>query len=578
MKNLIFLFVGLFLLTSSNTTLGSNKAGNKAGSGNDPQTESSITIQCTPDLQAIASMWANEYGRLNPGVNIEVVKMSKSPQPADFSKGPDVSFVSGDYLEKLDGDALWKVMVASDVIVPLISSKNPFLSKINRKGVSSDELAAIFNNPENQTWGVLLGNKQAAPVHYYRINNDAVQSQAAGFLKSDPSVMTGINVANTSELISALQQDPYGIAFCRLMDVVDTKNQQLAKQVTLLPIDKNRNGSLDKFETIYGNLTEFSRGVWIGKYPRTLSRTIYAVSPEKPATTTELAFITWVITSGQQLLTPAGNNDLAYSTRNAKRIEMLSGTPAYAEILTTTGFLTTRLNGLSIFSLIIVLLIPVILALMIRDAVIRHKRQKEADMSGSITPVPVFLDENSIKVPGGLYFDKSHTWAFMEKDGVVRIGIDDFLQHITGTLTRIKMKGPGERVKKGDPLFSIIRNGKQLTIHAPISGTIKAQNDMLISDTSIMNASPYTDGWVCQIEPTNWTREIRLLFLGDTYKEWLKTEFSRFKDFIAASIKGNNAEYAQIILQDGGELKDGILADLGPEVWEDFQTSFIDKN
>ncbi len=30
------------------------------------------------------------------------------------------------------------------------------------------------------------------------------------------------------------------------------------------------------------------------------------------------------------------------------------------------------------------------------------------------------------------------------------------------------------------------------------------------------------------------------------------------------------------ILQDGGELRDNILADQGPEVWEEFQRKFID--
>ncbi len=33
-----------------------------------------------------------------------------------------------------------------------------------------------------------------------------------------------------------------------------------------------------------------------------------------------------------------------------------------------------------------------------------------------------------------------------------------------------------------------------------------------------------------------------------------------------------------VILQDGGQLTDNVLADLGPEVWEDFQTNFIDKS
>jgi hypothetical protein len=50
---------------------------------------------------------------------------------------------------------------------------------------------------------------------------------------------------------------------------------------------------------------------------------------------------------------------------------------------------------------------------------------------------------------------------------------------------------------------------------------------------------------------------------------------SRLKEFLTSIIKPESIEYAPI-LQDGGELKDGLLSDLGPEVWEDFQTNFID--
>ena len=64
--------------------------------------------------------------------------------------------------------------------------------------------------------------------------------------------------------------------------------------------------------------------------------------------------------------------------------------------------------------------------------------------------------------------------------------------------------------------------------------------------------------------------------MADVYNEWLKKEFSRLKDFLAISVKSQKVEYAQIILQDGGDLKDGVLEDLGPEIWEDFQTNFID--
>ncbi len=249
-----------------------------------------------------------------------------------------------------------------------------------------------------------------------------------------------------------------------------------------------------------------------------------------------------------------------------------------AGIPVNTGFFTNKLHGLSIFSMIIIALIPFILAYMITKAVARHKREKiEAELVTATASSAVF-DENTVEVPNGLYFDKTHTWAFMEKNGTVRVGIDDFLQHTTGSLTRVEMKNPGEKVKKGEQLFSIIQQGKQLDIYAPISGIIKDYNHILSEKTSIINSSPYSNGWVYLIEPTNWTRELRFLLMGEKYKEWLKNEFSRLKDFLALSVKGDNVNYAHIVLQDGGELKDGILAELGPNVWEDFQTQFIDTS
>jgi len=210
------------------------------------------------------------------------------------------------------------------------------------------------------------------------------------------------------------------------------------------------------------------------------------------------------------------------------------------------------------------------------DAIVRYSRQKKSKVPSLAAVTSGIFNESSIIVPKGIYFDKSHTWAFMEKNGAVKIGIDDFLLHITGPLSRIKMKNPGEKILKGEPVLSIIQNGKQLTINAPISGTIKSQNILLAEDSTIVNTSPYNDGWMYTIEPSNWVRDIQFLFMADKYKEWLTNEFTRLKDFLA--IAGQTKEFVPIMLQDGGELKDNVLENFGPEVWEEFQTKFINTS
>ncbi len=212
------------------------------------------------------------------------------------------------------------------------------------------------------------------------------------------------------------------------------------------------------------------------------------------------------------------------------------------------------------------------------DAIVKFSR-KAASKTSTISTIPTrVFNETSVLIPKGIYFDKTHTWAFMEKSGVVKIGIDDFLLHITGPLNRVNLKNPGEKVRKGEPALTIMQNGKQLNISSPISGKIKSRNIELLVDSSAINSSPFQDGWIYTIEPTNWTRELQFLIMAEPYTAWLKKEFSRFKDFLANNRFVGNPELTPIILQDGGELKDNILEDFGPEVWEEFQTKYINNS
>ena len=37
------------------------------------------------------------------------------------------------------------------------------------------------------------------------------------------------------------------------------------------------------------------------------------------------------------------------------------------------------------------------------------------------------LTANILRIPQGLFFSRNHTWAFMEKSGLAKVGLDDFL-------------------------------------------------------------------------------------------------------------------------------------------------------
>ncbi|TSA31194.1 MAG: hypothetical protein D4R64_18575 [Porphyromonadaceae bacterium] len=557
MKNIIFLSICLLLLSCS-YAYDQEKI-------NRPL-EGTFKVFCTPDLYNLTTKWTNEFSALHTNVKIDVFRNTESPGEEIFDTGRNLGFISNEFYSKLDNNSLWKMVVGRDVIVPIFSSKNPFLEKIEQQGISPDELAESFNNPGQQKWGTILDNAQNDPVAYYLLNDSSFQKGIANFLNLDQTALNGIEVENGHELISQVQKKPYAIGFCRLADLQGHSNSATNENIRLLPIDRNGNGEIDYIENIYDDVNVLSRGVWIGKYPRALYNNIYSISSKKPTNKTELAFLNWILTDGQQFLLVAGYSDLVLS-----EIQSKIGKLNEPEVILAS------LDGNTVPSKsILIFIVGFIVAVFVVLDVIVYSKHKKLTARASFLFSPKIFNEDSVNVLGGLFYDKTHTWAYMEKSGVVRIGIDDFLQHITGLLTRIKMRNPGEKIKKGDQILSIIQNGKQLNINSPISGIIKSNNNLLSSNSSMVNSSPYSDGWVYMIEPTNWLREIQFLIMGKKYKEWLKIEFSRLKDFLAISLKPQSDAYAHSVFQEGGELTDGILADLGPEVWEDFQNHFID--
>jgi glycine cleavage system H lipoate-binding protein len=322
-------------------------------------------------------------------------------------------------------------------------------------------------------------------------------------------------------------------------------------------------------EDINADVESFTRGVWIGKYPDVLSSDIYSVSSTRPDDMAQVAFLKWVLSDGQSFMNENGYSNLVYNERLSQLAKF--GEPElYATIPVEK---TSSLLSLLLLGLLFIVLIGVGIEIVFRRFRKRNKDKNEI----SIAPVGVFNME-SVIIPKGLYFGKTHSWAFMKKNGSIRVGVDDFLQHITGTITRVELKTSGERVKKGELLLSIARKGKLLNIYSPISGTITEVNKNLEPNASLLNSSPYSEGWVYTIEPTNWSLEIQYLLMAEKYKESLKDEFLKLKDFFTALVKSNSYDFAYVTMQDGGELLDNPLAELGPNVWEDFQSKFIDTS
>ncbi len=526
-------------------------------SGND-----SIQIWSSSKLHNLTQTWLSEYTKINQDAKVNISSVQAAKFPDLMNSTDNIGFITKEQLSKMSTKPSWSLAVARDIIVPIMNPKNPYRAEIYLKGISPADFTSTYSNSGKLSWGFLLDNNQMNPITCYYINDEGTKASLSEFMQTDMSKITGKTVSNLDEMLKNIQNDKYAIGFCRLVDIMDFESQEISKNIILIPIDVNGNNQIDYFEDIYKNSSAFTRGIWIGKFPHTLYNSVYAVANNRPTKNEELDLLKWALTDGQQYLHTIGYSELIPSERQPKVQALFVNQIQQIDVIYKSTLATTIL-----YVLLLGLLVFLLIYFIFRGRNLRSKGIVKAN-----TSKPPIFSENTVLAPLGLYFDKSHTWAFMESDGFVRVGIDDFLQHITGPITKVKMKNQGEKINKGDVFFSIMQHGKQLCMYSPISGTIIENNLKLNDDSSIINSSPYAEGWVYKIESNNWMKEIKTFLMGDTYRAWLKNEFLRIKEFLISNVKPEDANSLQLVMQDGGELVDNLFENLDPEIWEEFQS------
>ncbi|HLV13402.1 MAG TPA: glycine cleavage system protein GcvH [Trueperaceae bacterium] len=108
-----------------------------------------------------------------------------------------------------------------------------------------------------------------------------------------------------------------------------------------------------------------------------------------------------------------------------------------------------------------------------------------------------------MSTPESLRYAATHEWARKDDDGTVVVGITDFAQDQLGDVVFVELPEVGRKVVKGDTLAVIESVKTASDIYAPVSGEVVAVNDALDAKPETINESPYEDGWLFAIAPSN---------------------------------------------------------------------------
>ena len=142
-----------------------------------------------------------------------------------------------------------------------------------------------------------------------------------------------------------------------------------------------------------------------------------------------------------------------------------------------------------------------------------------------------------IVVPRTLFFHPGHTWARLDHDGQVTVGVDDLARTVIGDLSAVELPAIGQRLKAGEAALGSRQGVRRLRFAAPVSGTVTEVNAALGRDPVRLRWRPYKEGWAFRLAPDDrLSAELGSLAIGREAERWMAAEMERLRDLFACEL------------------------------------------
>ena len=120
--------------------------------------------------------------------------------------------------------------------------------------------------------------------------------------------------------------------------------------------------------------------------------------------------------------------------------------------------------------------------------------------------------------PEDLKYTAEHEWVRSGNGSTVRVGITEYAAAELGDIVFVTPPTVGEEVAAGDACGELESTKSVSDIFCPRSGVVSAVNPVLDSNPETINAEPYGDGWLFELDISSVT-DLDDLLDADAYAE-----------------------------------------------------------
>jgi glycine cleavage system H protein len=102
--------------------------------------------------------------------------------------------------------------------------------------------------------------------------------------------------------------------------------------------------------------------------------------------------------------------------------------------------------------------------------------------------------------PEDLKYSADHEWVRSGNGLTVRVGITEYAAEQLGDIVFVSLPTVGDTLAPGDACGELESTKSVSDILSPVVGTVTAVNEVLDGSPETVNADPYGDGWLFEVE------------------------------------------------------------------------------
>jgi len=127
----------------------------------------------------------------------------------------------------------------------------------------------------------------------------------------------------------------------------------------------------------------------------------------------------------------------------------------------------------------------------------------------------------------GFYFNENDVWVYVSGNRA-RIGVTDYVQKNLSDIVYFSPSVVGKKIAQFDEVGNIESSKAVFEIISPVSGVVTAVNENLINKPEMINENPYEQGWIAEIELSDFAEDCDLLHTFGGYMPIMKRKADEY--------------------------------------------------